>query len=245
MNLDRRSFLKGLIAISALPPTLTAIPSQNLTPTADVWREIEESPTVFFVRNGRTIDLEDYSPPATRGEGFDFGNYELRNVENLLSSSKETQPVMWELERQYEKYRHSLIDHERAGTREERSLDQMETAVDWPEQADDEIIEKWMRQMSEPDFAQLRMAMQKWADSEPNWFADEGAYFNVTSSGQEYALDFFENYAGMDVLDELEIGIVEGDHPGSNYLAAELYLPIDEANEKAIAAAIPIRFRSG
>jgi hypothetical protein len=243
MELDRRSFLKGLIAIAALPAGLSAIPIADLKPTAEVWQKIEESPTVFFVRNGCTLDLEDFIPPATRGEGFDFGEYELKNVEALLDRAREVQPVIWELERQYGKFRRSLIDDEQASRPESKQGTPTEAEKIWPEDADEEIIEKWVHQMSENEVADLNSAMRTWAASEPDWLNEEGEHFTITSSGQEYALEFFDDYAGEDVLDELGIEIVEGDRPGSSYYAAELYIPIEEANEKAIAAGVPVRFK--
>ena len=45
-------------------------------------------------------------------------------------------------------------------------------------------------------------------------------------------------------LETLEIFIVEGEHPGSTYYAAELQIPIEEANRRAIAANIPFRFKA-
>jgi hypothetical protein len=40
----------------------------------------------------------------------------------------------------------------------------------------------------------------------------------------------------------LGVDIVEGEHPGSTYYAAELRGNIDEANRAAEAAGIPVRF---
>lgn len=244
MQINRRSFIKGLIAVSALPAALSALPEANLKPTAEIWKKIEEDPTVFFVRNGCTLDLEEYVPPVTRGEAFDFGEYELKSIENLLSRASEVQPVMWELERQYWAFRRSLINEKQTKLPESNQAGQFTGEVTWPEDADAGVIEKWTGQMSGSALSNLNSAMQKWADSEPDWLNEEGEHFTIPSSGQEYALDFFENYAGDDVLEEIGIDIVEGDHPGSNYFAAELYVSIEEANEKAVAAGIPVRFKA-
>ena len=45
-----------------------------------------------------------------------------------------------------------------------------------------------------------------------------------------------------DVLDALHVEIVEGEHPGSSYYAAELAIGVDEANRTAEEACIPVRF---
>jgi microcompartment protein CcmL/EutN len=45
-----------------------------------------------------------------------------------------------------------------------------------------------------------------------------------------------------DDLETLGVDLVEGEHPGSTYYAAELRGDIDEANRAAEAAGIPARF---
>lgn len=54
-------------------------------------------------------------------------------------------------------------------------------------------------------------------------------------------MEFFQS---MDV-DQLEtpgVDVVEGEHPGSTYYAAELRNGIDQANRAAQRAGIPVRF---
>jgi hypothetical protein len=43
-------------------------------------------------------------------------------------------------------------------------------------------------------------------------------------------------------LDALGVVIIEGEHPGSTYYAAELVRDIDDANRAAKAAGLPVRF---
>ncbi len=232
MQINRRSFIKGLIAVSALPLALSALPEADLKPTAEIWKKIEEDPTVFFVRNGYTLDLEDYIPPATRGEAFDFGEYELGSMTGLLDSATQFQPVMWELQRQYADFWSSLSENDE------------ESEQEWPEEAEEETIEQWLDQLSASETDELNSALQAWADSEPDLVNEEDEYFSIPASGQNYAFEFFQDYTDQDLLDELGITIVEGDRPGSTYFAAELRTPIEQANEKAIAAGIPIRFKA-
>jgi hypothetical protein len=44
------------------------------------------------------------------------------------------------------------------------------------------------------------------------------------------------------VLEALNVVIVEGDHPGSSYYAAELRMPIGETNAAARRKGIPLLF---
>jgi hypothetical protein len=53
---------------------------------------------------------------------------------------------------------------------------------------------------------------------------------------------FFESEPA--IAREFSIVIVDGDHPGSSYYAAELRTDIDEANAIARAQGIPIRFEN-
>ena len=96
--------------------------------------------------------------------------------------------------------------------------------------------------MSDKEVSDLSSAMRVWADSKPDWVNEEGDYFSIPASGQDYALEFFQNYADQEVVEKLGIVIVEGDRPGSTYFAAELRIPIEEANERAEAAGVPVRF---
>jgi hypothetical protein len=56
-------------------------------------------------------------------------------------------------------------------------------------------------------------------------------------------LGFFESLP-FETLDALGVEIVEGDHPGSTYIAAELHSTVDEGNEAAQGLGLPIRFNS-
>ena len=47
----------------------------------------------------------------------------------------------------------------------------------------------------------------------------------------------------LDVLDELGVVVVGGEHPGSTYYAAELRKPVHEANATAEDLGLPFRFR--
>ncbi len=73
---------------------------------------------------------------------------------------------------------------------------------------------------------------------------DQGLMFGYlpeSGTAQGAALAFFRRMA-VDDLETLGVDVVEGEHPGSTYYAAELRGDIDEANRAAEAAGIPVRF---
>lgn len=118
---------------------------------------------------------------------------------------------MWELQRQYADFWSSLSGNEQ------------ESEQEWPEDAEEETIEQWLDQLSASETDKLKSALQAWAESEPDLVNEEDEYFSIPASGQNYAFEFFQDYTDQDLLDELGILIVEGDRPGSTYLAAELH----------------------
>lgn len=63
-------------------------------------------------------------------------------------------------------------------------------------------------------------------------------------SSQGKALPFIQQLDG-DIVDALGVVIVEGEHPGSSYYAAELRMPIADANEATELLGLPFRFRKG
>jgi len=79
--------------------------------------------------------------------------------------------------------------------------------------------------------------------SPPNpYWAYEYDYFDDRADGQRAALNFFRNM-DLDSVSGIKIEIVEGEHPGSTYYAAELAMDPEEANAIAAHEGIPLRFR--
>jgi hypothetical protein len=192
--------------------------------------------STFLVRDGGVIDITTDIAPTTRGEAFDFGDYELQSADALIDRANEIQPIMWELQRQYESFRNKKLDE----FSEEGDADAY--AKEWPEYADEEMTGDWVLQLSIKEFKELCSQMEKWAETEPDWINEEADYFVVSASGQDYAFTFFRDYDDQEALNELGVEVVEGDRPGSTYFAAELSIPVEEANTKAEKAGIPIRF---
>ena len=75
--------------------------------------------------------------------------------------------------------------------------------AEWPEYADEKITEKWVLQLSDEEFNNLRSQMEKWAEAAPDGASDESDYFIIPSSGQNYAYKFFQEYTEPEVLDEI------------------------------------------
>ena len=97
----------------------------------------------------------------------------------------------------------------------------------------------WLGQVSDDAAEELIALANDWIDDdadESDWeLADLRGY-----SDRGAALTFFRDE--FEFCDTFNVVIVEGDHPGSSYFAAELRMDVDEANAMANQQGIPIRF---
>ncbi len=110
----------------------------------------------------------------------------------------------------------------------EHLYESAETALSFGEWLDDdEVIEE------------VRWEIERWLDEHPDEYDWERA--DLTGiTGQGYALCYFRDE--FEYCAEFDIAIIEGEHPGSSYYAAELRMPVDEANKLAEQMGLPIRF---
>jgi hypothetical protein len=225
-NLDRRAFLRGLVACLLLP---AAIPEKALEATEvppEVWRAMEVNPITFTVDRSRRIGQRDYDGPRSRADAFDLGHGEVATPDVLLQTADRIQPLMWHLCNEYYDFRESLpaVDQQR-----------------WPEEPEDGV-KAWVRGLDPLAFANLRLTVHEWLDAEPDYINEENEYFSSPASGEDYAFRFFQNHFEGDPEELLGVIVVEGDRPGSTYYAAELTVSVAEANRRAEEAGIPIRF---
>ena len=107
--------------------------------------------------------------------------------------------------------------------------------------ADDEGWKAWLRSASPEQLDDFKAPIEDWLDQDIDWLYDD--WFDRGWSPQDAAKSFFES-EDQDVLDALDVVIVEGDHPGSSYYAAELLQDLATANEVAERLNLGYRFRA-
>lgn len=119
----------------------------------------------------------------------------------------------------------------------------META--WQERDDEQAFDDWRTWLEEASDDDVEFAVGEvndWLDGCPDerdWEVANRYGDTAQGSALRYFRDSFE------FNDRFNIAIVEGDHPGSSYYAAELHMSVDEANQLAVEEGIPIRFEWG
>lgn len=223
--MNRREFLKSLVAIG-WSPTLPGV-SLAEAPNAvidQVWSEAISNPMVFYVKPWGTISFgNDDAYPSTRRSLFALTPVASR--EDLFALGDELSTFEWLLENEW--LEGCEVDED--GDDEDCGL-RAASFTDWQswlEAAPDEVIEEVVNHTNE------------WLEE----FPDENDWEIANRRGytdQGSALTFFRDDFEFNGL--FNIVIVEGDHPGSSYYAAELHMDVDDANQLAAEEGIPVRF---
>ena len=99
----------------------------------------------------------------------------------------------------------------------------------------------WVGHEGEPGLAGFKEIIQDWLDDDVE--RDEAEWFDSGWSGQDAARGFFSDLDAK-VLDAIGVVIIEGEHPGSSYYAAELRNEIASANQAAQALGLAFRFQA-
>lgn len=100
-------------------------------------------------------------------------------------------------------------------------------------------LRTWLAGLDNAGRDEMTNAIYDWLDEEVD--ASEYGYTAMAGfSGQASALCFFQSEP--ELVEALDIKIIEGDHPGSSYFAAEISQDIESTNALAAAEGLPIRF---
>jgi len=220
--MNRREFLKSLLAFGvsvALPFDLaTASPFNIDTATdAEVNAILDSGDYDFEVNDYGSISFADFEVPTTREDAYGYSVSELQNI-NDLQNFAESSTLNYRLQHVYE----SEIEYEP----EDRDFGWITWLKESPNEARGPIYAEVERYLAEaPDYS------EEW-EMMPD---------NANAQGAAYQFFHSEDWG---LLDQLGIVIVDGEHPGSSYFAAELRIPVDEANQRANDLGAPYRFKA-
>lgn len=98
---------------------------------------------------------------------------------------------------------------------------------------------QWIEFSGDAALEEFLQRVRDWLDEEIVW--SESDHFDANWNGQAAALAYFEDLPNA-ILNALGVRIVDGDVPGSSYLAAELRKGLDEANQVAKLLELDFRF---
>ncbi len=216
--INRRQFLKLLVgtgACAVLPFDLQTV-SENTV--SEVWERLVREPVVFDVSESTV-----YAPwgefPKTYGD-----------VHDLCGDFTERSELIAAYDSYFDMQSHFYNALEDAAS-EEGSL-----AMQLCEKLDmDEAVVAWLQSAPLPE---LNRVVDSWRSAD----LPCGYEMPLQSGLMGEAYGFFLRQDAS-ILEPIGIVVVEGEHPGSSYFAAELCIPIEDANYAAAALDIPIRFR--
>jgi len=208
--------------------------------------KVQAPVTDFDVNSSGTLSLSNFTELETRSEFYDSvsGSWSQSPVD-LAEAMEECPPLAWAVHSIYSEIREEIqFDFDgtpgQSGIQAKRSHALKVRLNAMPEEPE-EGAESWLLTLSSSEFEDhVVPALEKWFNSPPDWNWEDD-YLPKNSTSQGAALEFFQRMDGNE-LDVIGVAIVEGEHPGSTYYAAELKINLNIANEAAIKSGIPVRF---
>lgn len=181
----------------------------------------------FEVTESGTISDASVVEPVINADLFELDDYD--SVNSLILTIECCQPLQFAIQ--------ELAWEKKVELNEDGSASALLTAL----QDDDFGWKEWIRLEGEDGLNWFRTYIDEtWLHQKVNWgYVD---YFPKHYSGVAVAKQYFE---GLDdkTLDALGVEIIEGEHPGSSYYAAELRQDVNYANQVAREMRLKFRFR--
>jgi hypothetical protein len=198
---------------------------------------------LFTVSEVGTLMMAGVVEPTTRAQCYEdaFRHWD-RSPQDLLDAMEACNPLEWIVNTLYAEIREELecaIDAAEGGAPLDcGALANLKARLaSMPE--DD--VRMWLSTMDSAEVDMRRLVqIRHWFASPPDW-VEELEYIPAELTGQGAALQYFQ-HLDPELLDRLGVSIVEGEHPGSTYIAAELDRDVNDANRIAAENGIPLRF---
>ncbi len=247
-SISRRQFLKiaGGFGLALSIPSIK-IESASAQSIDQVWCQANLNPILFDVTEYGTLSISDYPEPKIRKDAYDICSNWSKDPQALVYEIDSCTPLSWKVADLHRDFIEDKLDSMNDSLYEllgcQIAVNKVLTGVreSIGDSDDPQVVKSWIEEMNQVDFSYVVSVIENWLNEEPNW-SYECEYFDSCADGQRAALDFFR-CIDQDCLDQLGIVIVEGEHPGSTYYAAELRADLEEANEIALNESIPVRFR--
>lgn len=206
---------------------------------------VTEPVTEFEVDFGGTLSMLGHYQPETRAEFYeDVAGYWSGSPQALADAMDECQPLAWAVHSVYSEFRDELSsdvqEAQKAGTGHKKRLAALQARLRTMPEEPEDGAEAWLLALTTREFEEwVSPEIEKWFESPPDW-AFEDDYLPQSGTAQGAAMEFFQSM-DIDQRRALGVRIVEGEHPGSTYYAAELRNEIDQANRAAKQAGIPVQ----
>lgn len=223
--MNRRTFLKTLVALGAslpLPFDLLAATEAEIDVT---WKRVRDVWGLFEVNDYGTLSYANFEEPQTR-----FDAYGIADASELEAWQIARNP---NLAQEAQCHYQALLE-ERLGSDSDLSEKDIAELAEYG-------WENWLESCSIEERLELDRVLNERLAESPVWSGYEGELLYKDATAQGGAYQYFLQ-RDIEDLDALGVVIIEGEHPGSSYFAAELRIPVEEANEVAEETGWTIRF---
>lgn len=254
-GINRREFLALLAGLGAA----VVLPTNPSAAEVDAaWDRLLKDPWYFDVNSSGTIIEHGVKEPEVNADVYDVSTDWIKDPKGLIDEVEHREELRSHFESLYEEHvsDHAYELEERVSELESERDDENVDAARELElngliaalkaqidslNGDARDWKHWVRSEGQAGLQKFKAIIDSWLQSPVNWRGME--WWDRTWSGQGRALAFFQQ---MDhsLVRQLGVRIVEGEHPGSTYYAAELRGSIEDANEAAAELKLPFRFRT-
>lgn len=235
IKLNRRQILLSLVGVGA---AIAVTHETSATEINAVWKKLQLDPWYFEVHDcGMIVEAGRQEPKINR----DVYRIEERHLEtpyDLVRAVEGNEEICsrlrWLAEDEREEAAQRLTQGD-VGWSEKRRLQALIKDLE-----NDDGWKYWVRLPDGEGFAAMRQLVSEFLNEPVDWMNSERWPTGWCAQGTAYLFFWRLDHA---VRDKLGVAIVEGDHPGSSYKAAELRNSIASANETAEQLRLPFRFR--
>lgn len=241
LKLNRRELLLSLVCLGATIAFTSPLSQANDLQINGVWDALTKDPWYFEVKDYGTIVVSGNDEPEVNSDVYESISVAYlktpQDVVDEVNSYRELRSHFVDLaSKELEQVELDLDDEDLAKPQRKALLELREALQDVDEGWCD-----WVMLAGKKGVPRFRDAINEWLGEPVNWMGTE--FWPEGWSSQGRALSFFRDLDSS-TTEALGVQIIEGEHPGSSYYAAELRCDITEANATAVALGLPFRFRA-
>lgn len=241
-QINRRKFLQALIAVGASYTIPTKATNEQIE---KIWIQAQEQPWFFEVNDlGTLVDADDLEPQIWSDIFDSISTWQFKNPKDVINEVKACMPLTahlnQELEREIEGFEENLSSGKNLSVPERLLLERKIQALkNFRDEYEDPWID-WVELEGREGVSKFKSLIDEWLDGAIDWGQSE--WFPLRTGAQGRAFGFFQDQP-YELRNALGIVVIEGEHPGSSYYAAELRESLQYANESAERLGLPFRFK--
>jgi len=241
-QINRRKFLQALIAVGASYTIPTKATNEQIE---KIWIQAQEQPWFFEVNDlGTLVDADDLEPQIWSDIFDSISTWQFKNPKDVINEVKACMPLTahlnQELEREIEGFEENLSSGKNLSVPERLLLERKIQALkNFRDEYEDPWID-WVELEGREGVSKFKSLIDEWLDGAIDWGQSE--WFPLRTGAQGRAFGFFQDQP-YELRNALGIVVIEGEHPGSSYYAAELRESLQYVNESAERLGLPFRFK--